>query len=134
MKSLFKSPDSSVMAGLGEAAAVYVIYQSAMGAGMADIRMAQPHNTDIEAARKAAAWKSAGILAIVFLISKDLNSFLIGGTALAGIDFMYKHANAVHPATGKMAGSGGGAGENVTAFPLQDNSAEASGVAQAEAY
>jgi hypothetical protein len=98
-------PNEAVLAGLSEAAAVYVIYQAALP-NHADIRTADPHNNDIEAARKRAAWLSAGILGIVFLMTKDLNSFLIGGAALAGIDVLTKHANAVHPATGKMAPSG----------------------------
>lgn len=99
LKSVLK-PDSSVTIGLAEAAAVYVIYQSALPSH-ADLRSAQPHDTDIEGARKAAAWKAASILGLVFLITQDVNSFLIGGAALAGIDLMAKHANAVNPATGK---------------------------------
>lgn len=103
LKSVFKAPENSVMVGLAEAAAVYVIYQSALPSH-ADIRTADPHNSDVEATRKRAAWKAASILGLVFLITQDVNSFLIGGLALAGIDVMVKHANAVHPATGKIAG------------------------------
>jgi hypothetical protein len=125
LKSVLK-PDSSVMVGLAEAAAVYVIYQAALP-NHADIRSAAPHNTDIESARKAAAWKSASVLGFVFLLTRDLNSFLIGGLALGGIDYMAKHANGINPATGKLAAgsqitapdSAAPAG-NVTAFPLPD--------------
>lgn len=124
MKSVLK-PDSSVMVGLAEAAAVYVIYQAALP-NHADIRSADPHNTDIEAARKGAAWKAAGVLGLVFLLTQDLNSFLIGGLALGGIDYMTKHANGVSPATGKLATptapapSDAGAAGNDVAFPLPD--------------
>jgi hypothetical protein len=125
LKSVLK-PEGSITIGLGEAAAVYVIYQSALP-NHSDIRSADPHNTDIEASRKRAAWKAASILGLVFLITQDVNSFLIGGAALAGIDLMVKHANAVHPATGKMAGSDGGPGapgtdavDLSTATPLPD--------------
>lgn len=121
LKSVLK-PESSVTVGLAEAAAVYVIYQSALP-NHADIRSAHPDNTDIEGARKRAAWKAASILGLVFLITQDLNSFLIGGAALGGIDLMTKHANAVHPATGKMAGPAApAAGELETATPLPDYS------------
>ncbi len=101
LKSVLK-PDSSVTIGLAEAAAVYVIYQAALPSHT-DIRSASPHDRDVEGARKAAAWKAASILGLVFLITQDVNSFLIGGAALAGIDLMAKHANAVNPATGKAA-------------------------------
>ena len=126
LKSVLK-PDSSVMAGLAEAAAVYVIYQAALPAHV-DIRSAPAHNTDIEAARKAAAWKSAAVLGFVFLLTQDINSALIGGLALAGIDLMTKHANGVNPATGKLAPGAAitappdmpAAAGNATAFPLPD--------------
>lgn len=125
LKSVFKAPENSITVGLAEAAAVYVIYQSALP-NHADIRSADPHNTDVEASRKRAAWKAASILGLVFLITQDLNSFLIGGAALTGIDLMVKHANAVHPATGKMAGSAaqvpGDSVELETATPLPDYS------------
>lgn len=103
LKSVLK-PDSSVMTGLAEAAAVYVIYQS-MLPNHADIRSAPPHNTDVESARKAAAWKSAAVLGFIFLLTQDLNSFLIGGLALAGIDYSVKHANGINPSTGKLDGA-----------------------------
>jgi hypothetical protein len=94
-------PDSSVMVGLAEGAAIYSIYQAALPT-MTDIRAAQPHDKDVEASRKAAAWKSAGILGFVFLLTRDVNSFLIGGLALAGVDYMVKHSSGVHPSTGKL--------------------------------
>lgn len=123
LKSVFKAPENSITVGLAEAAAVYVIYQSALP-NHSDIRSASPHDTDVEASRKRAAWKAASILGLVFLITQDLNSFLIGGAALGGIDLMVKHANAVHPATGKMAGPQEAAQgtELETATPLPDYS------------
>ena len=122
LKSMFKAPEGSITVGLAEAAAVYVIYQSALP-NHSDIRIADAHNTDIEASRKRAAWKAASILGLVFLITQDLNSFLIGGAALAGIDLMVKHANAVHPGTGKMSGpTAPSSGELDTATPLPDYS------------
>lgn len=123
LKSLIKTPEGGVSVGLAEAAAVYVIYQSALPSH-AEIRISDTQNTDIEAARKRAAWKSAAILAVVFLITQDLNAFLIGGAALGGIDLMVKHANAVNPSTGKMAGTGNEG--NVNPFPLANYSDQAS--------
>ncbi len=120
LTSVIKAPENSITIGLAEAGAVYVIYQSALP-NHADIRSADPHNTTVESARKAAAWKAAAILGLVFLITQDLNSFLIGGAALGGIDLMDKHANAVHPATGKLSGPADVAkADNDVAFPLPD--------------
>ena len=129
LKSVLK-PDSSVMVGLAESAAVYVIYQSALPAH-ADIRSAPAHDQTIESARKAAAWKSAAVLGFVFLLTQDVNSFLIGGLALGGIDLMTKHANGVNPKNGKLAAPGGSITapaqpqqepDNSEAYPLADYS------------
>ena len=118
--SVIKAPEGSITIGLAEAAAVYAIYQSALP-NQADIRSADPHNSDIESARRAAAWKAAAMLGLVFLITHDLNSFLIGGAALGGIDYMVKHANGVHPATGRLSGPQEGVpADNDVAFPLAD--------------
>src|SRR5258706_15571780 len=122
LTSVIKAPEGSIAIGLGEAAGVYAIYGAALP-NHADIRSADPHNVDIEASRKAAAWKSAAILGLVFLITQDLNSFLIGGAALGGIDYLTKHANGVHPATGKLSGPDAGVpADNDVAFPLPDYS------------
>src|SRR5260370_25546005 len=96
LKSIFKAPEGSITVGLAEAAAVYVIYQSALP-NHSDIRSADPHNTDVEASRKRAAWKAASILGLVFLITQDLNSFLIGGAALGRIHPVANHADPVRP-------------------------------------
>jgi len=115
---------TSISVGLGEAAAVYAIYNQALPNG----RMTAPHNTDIESARKGAALKSAAILSVIFLLSHDLNSYIIGGVALVGVDYMYKHQNAVHPNTGKLDTSTAGASVAPTlsvAYPMSDYSEDA---------
>lgn len=94
-------PESSVLTGLAEGAAIVAIYTMTLP-NTTDVRAAAPHNTDVEAARKRAAWTSGAVLGVVFLLTRDVNSFLLGGAVLAGIDFHYKHADAVSPATGKM--------------------------------
>jgi hypothetical protein len=123
LKSVLKPPES-ITIGLAEAAAVYVIYQSALP-NQADIASAPPHDSTIETRRKAAAWKAASVLGFIFLLTRDVNSFLIGGLALAGIDLMTKHANGTNPATGKLTEAPGssitGAAmeTNDTAFPVE---------------
>jgi len=96
------------MVGILTAAGVYLIYNNALPSA-ADIRTTPADNPDVESARKAAAWKSAALITLVFLVARDLNSYIISGGALIGIDYMYKHSNMVVPGTGKLTGSGGGA-------------------------
>jgi hypothetical protein len=120
VKSVFKTPESSVTTGLVEAGIVYAIYASALPSH-ADIRSAPPHNKDIEAVRKAAAYKSAVMLALVFMLTRDINSTLIGSAALAGVDYWVKHSNGMDPQTGKLAGAGAGKPvPNDIAFPMPD--------------
>src|SRR4051794_20044260 len=101
------TPESATVVGLLSAVGVYLIYSDSLP-GIADERTAEPHNADLESSRKGAAWKSAALIAGVFLVARDVNSYIISGIALVGIDYMHKHANAVHPATGKLdIGTGG---------------------------
>lgn len=104
LKSVLK-PDSSVTVGLAEAAVIYVIYQHAVP-NMTDIRAAQPHDGDVEANRKRAAWHSAAMIGVVWFITRDTNAAVIAGAALGAIDFHVKHANGVHPSSGKLAPTG----------------------------
>jgi len=125
LKSVLKTPESSVMVGLAEAGLVYVIYQTALP-NHADIRSADPHNNDIEAVRKAAAWKCGAVIGLMFFFTHDVNSAVIAMAAVAGMDYMVKHSNGINPSTGKLAGGrGDGPGailpaDNDTAFSMPD--------------
>lgn len=94
-------PDSATEVGILTAIGVYLIYNNALPS-IADIRQAPPHDNDVETARKAAAWKSAALVSVVFLVARDLNSYIISAAALVGLDYMYKHHNAVQPTTGAV--------------------------------
>lgn len=94
-------PDSATMVGLLTAAGVYLIYNNALPTA-ADIRLGPPNDNDIEASRRSAAIKSTLLIGLVFLVARDLNSYIISGGALVGIDYMYKHHNAIEPTTGKL--------------------------------
>lgn len=93
-------PDSATTVGLLTAAGVFLIYQNATPS-LADIRSAEPHDSDAETARRHAAWMSAALVTGVFLVARDFNSFIISGGALVALDFAHKHANTIHPATGR---------------------------------
>lgn len=95
------TPDSATQVGILTAVGVYLIYTNSLP-NMADIRLAPPNNDDVEKARRMAAWKSAALISLVFLVARDLNSYIISGGALIGIDYMYKHHNAIEPSTGKL--------------------------------
>lgn len=95
------SPDSGTMVGLLTAAGVYLIYNNALPS-VADVRTANPDDQDADTARKHATLASVGLVAVVFLVARDINSYIISGAALVGIDLMYKHANQVNPASGKV--------------------------------
>lgn len=90
----------SIVAGLSTAAIVYAVYANATPT-IADIRVGQPHDADIEASRKLAAWTSAGIVAGVSLIAKDATIFIMGGAMIIGLDWWHRHANEVTPLTGR---------------------------------
>src|SRR5215472_1233179 len=104
-------PDSATSVGILTAIGVYLIYTNSLP-NMADVRLAPPNTDDIDSARKGAAWKSAALITVVFLVARDLNSYIISGAALVGIDYMYKHHNAIEPATGRLDG-----GTNPTLMP-----------------
>lgn len=119
-------PDSATIVGLLTAGGVYAIY-SQSNPSIADLRTAMPHNEDAEKARKHSAIASAALIAAVFLIARDINSYIISGVALVAIDTMHKHANAVHPATGKIDASGDGqtiAPGLAVAYPMPEYSSE----------
>lgn len=111
LRSIFSKPEGGIYAGLAQGIAIYLIYQAALPSH-ADIRSAPPDNPDIEGARRGAAYKSAALLGVVFLLSRDLNAFIIGGTELFGIDYLAKHHNMINPNDQKFASVTGG-GQNV---------------------
>lgn len=94
-------PDSATTVGLLTAAGVVLIYQNALPS-LTDIRVSEPHDNDVERTRKHAAWLSAGLVGVVFLVSRDFNSFIISGATLVGIDYLHKHANAINPHSGRL--------------------------------
>jgi hypothetical protein len=115
--SRLKTPDSATMVGLATAAGVYLIYQNALPS-VTDIISANPHDDSVEKARKMAAIKSAVLVGLVFVISRDVNSYIISGAALLGIDYLHKHANATDPATMKLEQSGAASIAPTSSYPL----------------
>lgn len=101
MASRLANIDSGTTVGLLTAAGVYLIYSNAVPS-LADVRNAAPDDQDVERSRKTAAWISTALVAAVFVIAKDLNSYIISGASLVAIDYAYKHSNMIHPVSGKL--------------------------------
>lgn len=117
MKSIL-SPDTSVLLGVANGAIILGIYNGNVPIAAA-IRASEPTNdSDIEAQRRAAAWMSAGFLAFMFLLTRDRNSFLIGGLVLAGVDYTVKHGNGIDPSSGKL---DDGKGDSIAADAMAGN-------------
>jgi hypothetical protein len=70
---------------------------------VSDIRTAQPFNPDIETAERTALLVGAVFTLMVAGFARSAEVFAVGGLVLVALDYATKHANAVHPDTGKMA-------------------------------
>jgi hypothetical protein len=104
--SIFTKPEGGVYGGLATALAVVFIYRNALPSH-ADIRTGDSNNTDIESARRSAAITSTALVGLVFLITRDLNTFILSGATVAGLDYVAKHHNAINPQTGRLDTSSG---------------------------
>lgn len=104
LKSIL-NPEHSVAIGVGIGAVDLFIFEKHLPP-IADIRTANQGNTDIETARKQATWLCIGVNGLVSVMTRDWNVFLIGGLVTASMSWLYAHANAVNPETGKMSAPG----------------------------
>jgi hypothetical protein len=89
---------------------------------MSDVRTAHPFNGDIESAERTALLVGTMFTLVVAGFARSAEVFAIGGLTLVALDFATKHANAVHPDTGKMAGMGPGdvSVGSSQSFPMPD--------------
>lgn len=86
---------------------------------VADIRTAQPFDTDIDSASRSALVTAVGFVALMSLLSRSLEPFIVGGATEVILDFATKYANAVSPDSGKMAGTPAMSGVS-TSYPMPD--------------
>lgn len=92
-------PEVSVGFGLAVATLVYATYQHQLPS-TTDIRLADSNDRDIQSAERTAAWTSAGVVALVSIITQDPTVFVIGGAALVIASWTHRHADLVDPRTG----------------------------------
>jgi hypothetical protein len=93
------NPPAKIGVGLGLAAVDAYIFNTHMPS-VADVRTAEPQNTDADAARRSATGLCIAINGLASVMAHDWDIFLIGGAVTAGLSWVYAHANTVHPATG----------------------------------
>lgn len=89
-------PEASLITGIAVGALVVAVYSRALPS-QADVRVGAPQDSDIDSARKSAAWTSAGVCAAVSLIAGDATVFILGGTITIAMDWWVRHANANNP-------------------------------------
>jgi hypothetical protein len=93
-------PEGSLTLGAATAAVVYAAYTFNLP-NVATMTATLPHDSNIDSARKRAAWTSAGAVIVVSVLAKDKTIFVLGGLTLMALDWHARHANGIHPETGK---------------------------------
>lgn len=68
-----------------------------------DVRANQPNDSEIEGSERTGLLVGTIFLGLLTAFSPGkLETFCIAGAGLVALDFAYKHANALNPATGSM--------------------------------
>lgn len=83
-----------------------------------DVRANQPYDTEIEKSERTGLLVGTAFLALLVSFSPGkIETFAIVGGALVAMDYAYKHANAVHPASHTMQGA---MGEDQSLYSVPD--------------
>ncbi len=103
------------------------IYAHFTGASLADIRIADPFDSDMESAERRALFASIIFTTLVAMFTRSKEVYIIGGAVIIFEDFSIKHANAVHPDTGRLANPKAPSLDisNVESFPMTEYSQSA---------
>jgi hypothetical protein len=118
------TPSQSVGIGIGIGAVDLLVFEKHLPA-MADVRTADPQDTDIDSSRRAATLTCIAINGLVSVMTRDWTVFLIGGAVTVAMSWGFAHANTVHPATGTTAAPGDTAmtpDDATSQYPLADYS------------
>jgi hypothetical protein len=89
---------ASLGVGLATAGLVIAIHSQATPS-MADIRVGNPNDDDIDRSERAASWLSVGIVASISLVAKDPTIFIIGGATVVAMAWWTRYGNALNPLT-----------------------------------
>lgn len=69
---------------------------------VADVKTFPANNQDIESSERTALMVTTAFTLLAAGFARSWDTFIIGGAVIVGVDFAFKHANAVTPETGKM--------------------------------
>jgi hypothetical protein len=104
-KSILK-PEGSIVAGIATAALVYGVYTTNIG-NIATLHASPSGDGNGRAARKKAAIEAVSVVAVVSLLARDINIFILGGGVTVLLDWHSRHAIETHPETGQLADNSG---------------------------
>lgn len=94
-------PADSLTISLATAAGVMVIYNAKVGP-VADVHASIPGDISINASIKKAGWEALALVAAMTLLSRDLNTTILGGAAIILEHTMHLHAEMASPASGEV--------------------------------
>lgn len=100
----------------------FLIFQHFMPP-VADVRAADQFNPIAEGSERTALLVATGFTILVSGFVRSFDTFIIAGAAVVLMDFAFKHAVAVHPDTGTMAGPAQAMsmGDNVHPMPSYED-------------
>jgi hypothetical protein len=96
-----KTPEASVAAGLAAAGLVYAVFDMSLPP-LADVRTLDTGNKDVSGSERTATAVSGALVAGLGLLTGDATVFVIGGSMVIALAWLYRHANEVSPLTGTM--------------------------------
>jgi hypothetical protein len=91
--------ESSLAIGLAAGGIAFTVFNMSLPP-LTDVRAADPENGDVFSAERTATWVAAGIVSGVALIAGDATVFVIGGSVVVVMAWLYRHANEVNPVSG----------------------------------
>ena len=106
------SPSGSIGVAIGTAGLVYAIYGLNVP-NLGIIHATQANDSNVESARKKAAWEAAFAVFAASILTRDLNPWIFGGGAIVVSDWYTRHANATNPETGQVVANPGSYGSQV---------------------
>lgn len=99
VKMALRTPEASVGIGLAAGGIAFTVFNMSLPP-ITDIRAAEPENGDVFRSERTATWVAAGIVTGVALMTGDATVFIIGGSVVVALAWLYRHANAVNPVSG----------------------------------
>lgn len=99
-KSVLK-PEGSIVAGFATVGVVAGIYQLDVGP-VTGVHLSRPYDGAASSAIRKAGYTSLIAVAGLTLLARDPNIAILGGAAIIAFHAHYRHANMVHPDTGRI--------------------------------